>query len=86
MKNKADYITIPELAKLLGMSRIAVFKKVKKGEIEAVRIGKTYAIPRKFYNQLIGKSLGSNDKKTIDSAVKKAITEYGETIKLLGKE
>jgi excisionase family DNA binding protein len=86
MNKNREYITIPELAKLLGISRIAVFKKVKKGEINATRIGKAYAISRKLYNGLIGKNLGSNDKKTIDSAIKKAISEYGETIKLLGKE
>lgn len=40
-----EYITIPQLAKILGLSRIAVYKKVKKGEIEAIRIGRNFAIP-----------------------------------------
>ena len=30
---RGKYITIPQLAKLLGISRIAVYRKVKKGEI-----------------------------------------------------
>lgn len=38
------YITIPELAKLLGVSRIAIYKRVKKGQIPAPKIGRTYVI------------------------------------------
>ena len=40
----AKYITIPELAKLLGVSRIAIYKRVKKGQIPATKIGRTYVI------------------------------------------
>ena len=46
------YITIPELAEILGLSRVAVFKKVKKGEIKAIKIGRNYAIPKKFIANL----------------------------------
>lgn len=81
--NKNQYVTIPELAKLLGLSRIAVFKKVKKGEIKAIRIGRTYAIP---IIEITGKTLEDKDKKEIDSAVKKTVKEYGEVLKLLGRE
>ena len=82
---ESKYITIPALAKMLGISRIAVFKKVKQGEIKAIRIGRNYAIPRRGLDSLLGKTLGESDKKEIDSAVKKTIAEYGETLKLLGK-
>ena len=47
MKNK-EYLTIKELADLLGITRIAVYKKVKKGQIKAVRIGRNFAIPKKY--------------------------------------
>ena len=80
------YITIPGLAKLLGISRIAVFKKVKKGEIKAIKIGRNYAIPHNFLDQLLGKTLSTQAKREIDSAVKKAVSEYGQTLKLLGAE
>jgi excisionase family DNA binding protein len=81
-----EYITIPELAKVLGISRIAVFKKVKKGEIKAVKIGRNYAIPKKYVAEITGRALGEKDKKEIDAAVKKTVREYGETLKLLGKD
>jgi len=83
---KKEYLTIPELANILGISRIAVYRKVKKGEIKAIRIGKNYAIPKKYIDDLLGKELQEKDKKEIDEAIKKTIQEYGEVLKLLGLE
>ncbi len=81
-----EYITIPQLAKVLGLSRIAVYKKVKKGQIKAIRIGRSFAIPKKYIADILGKVLGEEDKREIDSAVKKTVKEYGEVLKLLGRE
>lgn len=81
-----EYITIPQLAKVLGLSRIAVYKKVKKGQIKAIRIGRNFAIPKKYIADILGKVLGEEDKREIDSAVKKTVKEYGEVLKLLGRE
>jgi len=83
---KNTYISIPQLAKTLGISRIAVYKKVKKGQIKAVRIGRNFAIPRKYIAGILGKELKAEEKKEIDKAVKKTVDEYGEVLKLLGKE
>jgi excisionase family DNA binding protein len=83
---KSEYITIPQLAKILGLSRIAVYKKVKKGQIKAVRIGRTFAIDKKYVLRILGKDLGREDKKQIDDAINKTVKEYGQTLKLLGSE
>lgn len=80
------YITIPELAKLLGITRIAVYKKVKKGQIKAVKIGRNFAIPKKYISSIIGKDLTEQNKREIDTAVKKTVQEYGEVLRLLGRE
>ncbi len=80
------YITIPELAEILGLSRVAVFKKVKKGEIKAIKIGRNYAIPKKFIANIMGKTLNNEEKREIEKAVKKTVREYGEVFKLLGRE
>ena len=85
MKEK-KYTSIPELAKLLGLSRIAVYNKVKKGEIKAEKIGRNYAIPYRYVLSILGKTLDAEDKKEIDLAVKKTVKEYGEVLKLLGRE
>jgi excisionase family DNA binding protein len=84
-KAKAKYITIPQLAKMLGISRIAVYKKVKSGQIKATRIGKNYVISDKDISQILGGKLSDKDKKRIDKAVEKVVAEYGELLRMLGK-
>ncbi|MDP2923560.1 MAG: helix-turn-helix domain-containing protein [Candidatus Omnitrophota bacterium] len=81
-----EYITIAQLAKVLGITRIAVYKKVKKGQVPAEKIGKMYIIPKKYIDEILGKTLSESEKKEIDAAVKKTVSEYGEVLKLLGKE
>ena len=84
---KSDkYITIQEMANILGISRIAVYKKVKKGQIKAVRIGRNFAIPKKHISHILGKVLDRKDKQKIDRAVRKTVKEYGDVLKLLGRE
>ena len=84
--DSSAYISIPELAGILGISRIAVYRKVKKGQIKATKIGRNYAIDRKSVETILGKTLAEEDKKQIDAAVKKTVKEYGQTLKLLGAE
>lgn len=83
---KSEYITIPQLARILGLSRVAVYKKVKKGQIKAIRIGRNYAIPQKYVANILQKALNQEDKKQIDAAVKKTVKEYGEVLRQLGSD
>ena len=83
---KKDFLSIAELAEILGISRIAVYKKVKTGLIKAIRIGSSYAIPSKGVADLLGVELGPQDKQIIDRAVDKTVKEYGEVLKMLGNE
>jgi len=85
MTNKKLY-SCPEAAKILGLSRIAVYKKIKKGQIKARKIGRNYVIERKEIKPLLDKSLDHKAKKEIERAVKRAVKEYGETLKLLAHE
>jgi excisionase family DNA binding protein len=80
------YLTIPELAKLLGVSRIAIYNRVKKGQIPASKIGKTYIITDRTIANILGKEVTKSGKKRIDTAVRKTVQEYGEVLKKLGKE
>ena len=80
------YITIPELAKLLGVSRIAIYNRVKKGQIPAAKIGRTYVITDQTIANILGKEVTRRGKKRIDAAVRKTVREYGEVLKRLGKE
>lgn len=87
---KKQYITVLELSKMLGISRVAVFKRIQKGQIPAEKIGRNYAIPVDFALNLVKgidtANLTEERKETITKAVEKLVDEYGETLKLLGKE
>jgi excisionase family DNA binding protein len=80
------YITIPQLAKMLGVSRVTIYRKVKSGRIPAVKVGHTYVITDDEIETILAKELTSRDKSRIESLVKRVVNEYGETLKLLGKE
>ncbi len=81
-----DFISTTELAKILGISRIAVFKKIKSGTIKAKKIGRNFMISKKDLPAVLGEVVSEEQKKDINEAVKKAIHQYGETFRLLGKE
>ncbi|MDD5566761.1 MAG: helix-turn-helix domain-containing protein [Patescibacteria group bacterium] len=83
MANK-QYLSTIEAAKLLGISRIAVFKKIKAGDLKAEKIGRNYAILKSEITSRLQPELSKTDKDEIDQAVKKTVREYGETLKLLG--
>jgi len=87
---KAIFISITELAKMLGISRVAVFKKIKKGQIRAEKIGRSYAISMEDATDIVrgvdSKVLTEEKKSEIKKAVEKVVKEYGETLRLLGKE
>jgi excisionase family DNA binding protein len=80
------YITIPELAKLLGVSRIAIYNRVKKGQIPATKVGRTYVITDKTIATVLGKRVTPKGKERIGAAVNKTVAEYGEVLKQLSRE
>ena len=77
--------SVTEVAKILGLSRMQVLRKIKKGEIEAHRIGKSFVIPSDSLPGIY-KPLSSKDKKLIEEAVDRTFKEYREVIEKLGKE
>ncbi len=48
-----EFYSVPEAAALLGLSRIAVFKKVKKGQLAAIRFGRNWAVPASALESLL---------------------------------
>lgn len=85
MGNK-EYVTIPELAKILGISRIAVYNRVKQGKIPATRIGRNFGVPASVIEELMGRTLTDRDKVEVERAVRRTVKEYDEVLRLLGKE
>ena len=87
---KQNFLSIPQAAKLLGVSRIAIYKSVKNGKIRAKKIGRQFIIAK---NDILSnkiniqaKPLNKTEKKEIHKAVMRTIEEYGEVLDLLGKE
>jgi excisionase family DNA binding protein len=78
--------TIPEVANDLGLSRIAVYKKVKSGQIPATRIGRYYVISSETATSLSRQAVNQQDLDWIDAAVKKVVQEYGIVFKWLSVE
>jgi excisionase family DNA binding protein len=85
MGNK-ELITTTELAKILGISRVAVFKRIKRGQIKAIRVGRNFVIPKDSLPEVLGQVLSKKNKREIETAVKKTVREYGQTLRLLGNE
>ena len=89
-QKQPQFISVAQLAEKLGISRVAVFNRIKKGKIPAEKIGRAYAIPIKVLDNIlqdIEQEVTTEEKKAdIDKAVKKVVKEYGETLRLLGKE
>ena len=81
-----EYITIPELARLLGVSRITIYNRVKKGQIHAKKIGRTYIITDETFKVILGKEVTTKEKKHLDASVRKTVREYGEVLTKLGRE
>ena len=80
------YLSTAELAKFLGVSRVAVFKKIKSGQIKAEKIGRNYIIPKEELAAILGLFVPERRKKEIDEVVRRAVKEYGSALRLLGKE
>lgn len=84
--NEKKYYSVAEVASMLGVSRITIFKRIKAGVLRAIKVGRAYTIPREELKIILGESLTSRQKKDIEIGVKKAVEEYRETFRMLGNE
>ena len=85
MTAKEQFVSTSELAKILGLSRSAIHKKIKSGEIEAERVGRSYLVPK---NSIPGLStrITERQREIISEAVHRTAVEYGEVLERLGRE
>lgn len=81
-----DFYSTNEVAKIVGISRQAIFKKIKAGKIKANKVGKSFIIPRTELPKILDRTVSDKSKNEISVTIKRLVEEYGETLKLLGKE
>lgn len=86
VNNGKELLSTTEVASLLGISRVAVFKKIKTGELPAQKVGRNYVIERRHVQPLAGHALSRAEKAEIARVVGKAVAEYREAFDLLGRE
>ena len=67
MNIKADFVSTSEAAKILGVSRIAVFNKIKSGKIPATKVGRNFVIRKSDVLKAAGELLTSGQKRRIDT-------------------
>ena len=49
-----QFYTPNEVAELLPISKISVYKALQKGEIHSIRLGKKFLIPAESFNKVFG--------------------------------
>lgn len=74
--DKSQFVTPTQLAKMLGITRIAVHQKIKKGEIKAENIGDpskpTYFIPKSSLSPEIQERIQAEQQKASQSVIQKS--------------
>ena len=70
----------------MGVSRITIYNRVKKGQIPAEMVGKTFRITDNTVNNILNSKMTKSHKDLIDRAIRKTIEDYGEVLKKLSRE
>lgn len=76
-----------EVAKILHLTHAGIYKKIRRGEILAHKIGHNYVIRGDdLYHYVYPSDLTEHRKQIIKDIVEKVVDDYGEALKKLGKE
>ncbi len=81
-----EFYSTTEAAQILRLSRVSIFNRIKSGKIKAEKIGRNYIISHESLMESLGKIVGSHKKKEIEQAIDRALKDYGEVFKKLGRE
>ncbi|MFA5413763.1 MAG: helix-turn-helix domain-containing protein [Patescibacteria group bacterium] len=52
---KSEFLSVSQLAKLLKISRVAVLKRINRGAIKAVKVGRSFVIKKRDIGHLLKK-------------------------------
>ncbi|MCF7834182.1 MAG: helix-turn-helix domain-containing protein [Candidatus Pacebacteria bacterium] len=83
---KKNMYSTQEVANILHLSRVEIFRKIKSGKIKAEKIGRNYVIPYESIEEILGETIGTHKRTEIEKVIDKALKEYGEVFNKLSKE
>jgi excisionase family DNA binding protein len=78
-----QYYSAQEAADLLGISKVALINQIKAGKITAQKVGHAYMIAHDDLSSVSEREVSDSQKEEIETAVKRTIAEYSETLRLL---
>ncbi|MBI2639545.1 MAG: N-6 DNA methylase [Candidatus Sungbacteria bacterium] len=70
--NKAEFITVAEMAKMLGVTRAAINKQISEKKIPAEKVGRNYLIPKTALPAGLEERIRTEQKKATDTVIKKS--------------
>lgn len=56
-KEQVQYFTIEEVAKMLKVAYLTVYRWIRAGNLEALKAGKQYRIEKKDLNKFLGRKI-----------------------------
>lgn len=80
------HYSVKEVADLLKVSRVTIFKKIKNGQIKAEKVGRNYVISADYIRDYVLIDLSDKIKVDINLAVARVIKDYGNVLQRLGRE
>lgn len=76
-------LSVVEVAKILGITREAVIKRIHSGTLAAQKVGNSFIIDEDSLVQPHSKELSENQKNIIEHGVEKTLQDYEEALRLL---
>ncbi|HQU08153.1 MAG TPA: N-6 DNA methylase [Candidatus Paceibacterota bacterium] len=70
--NKSQFITVAEMAKMLGVTRAAINKQISEKKIPAEKVGRNYLIPKTALPAGLEERIRTEQKKATDMVIKKS--------------
>ena len=61
-------LTVPELARLLGVCRASAYAAIREGEIESIRMGHRILVPTAILERTLGLNPGALAHQVVESA------------------
>jgi excisionase family DNA binding protein len=53
------FLTVAEVASIMRVSKMTVYRLVHSGELEAIRVGRSFRVPEQAVNQYLRDSFGA---------------------------